>query len=121
MLMLPDKWIALSLFLASVCAGGASARAGAVVVHDAAANQSAARSAATKEARTAAATLNHADASPAHASAPLASQDASGAEVDPMIERGSRGVARRLLFAGVAAAVVIAVLSGLFAFRHKRQ
>ena len=41
--------------------------------------------------------------------------------VDPTIERGSRGVARTLLLAGIGVAAVIAVLSGVFAFRHKKQ
>jgi hypothetical protein len=45
----------------------------------------------------------------------------SGSGVDPTIERGSRGVARNLLLAGIGVAVVIAVLSGVFAFRHKKQ
>ena len=44
-----------------------------------------------------------------------------GTGVDPEIDRGSRGVARNLLLAGVAAAAVIAVLSGVFALRHKKH
>jgi hypothetical protein len=41
--------------------------------------------------------------------------------MDPETDERSRGVARRLLFAGIAAAAVIAILSGAFALRHKKQ
>ena len=51
--------------------------------------------------------------------APVMMQNESA--VDPTIERGSRGVARTLLLAGIGVAAVIAVLSGVFAFRHKKQ
>lgn len=40
---------------------------------------------------------------------------------DPQVEQGSRGVARHLLLTGIAVAVVIALLSGVFAFRHKKR
>jgi len=55
----------------------------------------------------------------AEKSAPVMMQNESA--VDPTIERGSRGVARTLLLAGIGVAAVIAVLSGVFAFRHKKQ
>jgi hypothetical protein len=45
----------------------------------------------------------------------------TGTGMDPATERGSRGVARNLLLAGIATAAVIALLSGVFAFRHKKR
>jgi hypothetical protein len=40
---------------------------------------------------------------------------------EPVIDEGSRGVARHLLLAGFAAAAVVAVLSGVFALGKKRH
>ena len=41
--------------------------------------------------------------------------------VDPAIQRGSRGVARNLLLAGIATAAVVALLSGVFALSRKHH
>jgi hypothetical protein len=56
-------------------------------------------------------------ASPAPVADPSAATSGARRETD----EGSRGVARRLLLAGFAAAAVIAILSGAFALRQKKQ
>jgi len=54
-------------------------------------------------------------------SAPSADSRAAMSGARQETDERSRGVARRLLLAGIAAAAVIAILSGAFALRHKKQ
>jgi|SRR5688572_11230601 len=54
-------------------------------------------------------------------SKPVDTADDPASAVDPAIQRGSRGVARNLLFAGVATAAVVAILSGIFALGRKHH
>ena len=53
--------------------------------------------------------------------APPADPSAATSGVRQEADEGSRGVARRLLLAGFATAAVIAILSGAFALRHKKE
>ena len=55
------------------------------------------------------------------ASLPSTDRPAATSGVGQETDQRSRGVARRLLLAGIGAAVVIAVLSGAFALRHKKE
>jgi hypothetical protein len=112
------RWLVACVAVLPVCAGGAGLALAQSGQSSTAATTRTTTSAATTSS---AATSRPAETARQSAADRSATDLTSGAGLDAATEHGSRGVARHLLLAGIAAAVVIAVLSGMFAFRHKKR